>query len=560
MLIDMIYDHHGEPGLKTRYRNPALLRTMGYEAIVIPGALMAIPGARDDRPDASAAPAASLHTTRKPAEMEASIDAHVAAALAQGMKVFFHGDAILLPRHLVALHPEWLCEDGSGRLCAGKDAVYAAVQDQVHELFDRWPAAAGLVMRTGDVFPDAAPGMVGTALYAGIGSACPMCRGLSLLDRLIHFITCMYEAVILEQHKLYVHRAWQMPSLGLPSIHDDVAVYRELSNRLPASPHLAFSFKFTHGAMGRPETLNPCLLADDRLKWIEFQSEREFEGKGAFPNYQAAAWRELFGHLRVAVGPDASPESLRTRFGIWGWSRGGNGGGWGGPYLQREEWIDANVRALATLYRRPESDPAELATAWAAETFGIAESSPPAPAIAELLVISSATLRKLLYVAALDEGRNGPQVPFLRDDLLDVEALWLAAGRIVDAGAAAEAIMEKQEALDGVDRMRRLFDIATPDLPNKMQARDLGNTLAFFSSLAGTLAQLLLGFIRFHQWNQGGRLDAELADQCKRNLEAAQTHWQQHGQHALLPGAPSVFHENTLWQRTNGCLSVIEEE
>jgi len=556
----MIQDHHGEPGLKTRYRDPALLRALGYEAIVIPGALLAIPGARDEHTVAPAAPAVSWRAIRKPAEVEASIDAHAALALAQGLKVFFHGDAILLPRHLAARHPEWQCEDGSGRLCAGKEAVYAAVQDQVHELFDRWPAAAGLVMRAGEVFPEAAPGMIGTALHAGIGGACPVCGGLSLLERLVRFITCMHEAVIVERHKVYVHRAWQTPTPGLPSIHDEADVYRALSSRLPASPHLAFSFKFTRGDLGRPEALNPCLLADDRPKWIEFQCAREYEGKGAFPDYQAAAWRELFGHLLAAGGPEASPETLRKHLGIWGWSRGGESGGWGGPYLQREEWIDANVRALAALYRQPESDPAELATAWAAEAFGIAESSPPAPAIAELLLISPATLRKLLYAAALGERRNGPQAPFLRDDLLDVEALWQAAGRIVDTGAAPEAIAEKQEALDGVDRMRRLFEIAMPDLPNKNQARDLGNTLAYFSSFAGTLANLLPGFIRFHQWNQGGRSDVELADQCRRHLQAAQAHWQQHGQHALLPGAPSVFHDNTLWERTNGCLAVMEEE
>jgi len=33
MLIDMIQDHHGEPGLKTRYHDPALLRKMGYERL-----------------------------------------------------------------------------------------------------------------------------------------------------------------------------------------------------------------------------------------------------------------------------------------------------------------------------------------------------------------------------------------------------------------------------------------------------------------------------------------------------------------------------------------------
>ena len=58
MLIDMIHDLHAEPGLRTRSHDPALLRAMGYEAIVIPGALAALsapPASRDQSPDPTAA-------------------------------------------------------------------------------------------------------------------------------------------------------------------------------------------------------------------------------------------------------------------------------------------------------------------------------------------------------------------------------------------------------------------------------------------------------------------------------------------------------------------------
>ncbi len=44
----MIHDNHGEPPFKTRYRDPALLRDLGYEAIVIPDALAALPAAWRD--------------------------------------------------------------------------------------------------------------------------------------------------------------------------------------------------------------------------------------------------------------------------------------------------------------------------------------------------------------------------------------------------------------------------------------------------------------------------------------------------------------------------------
>jgi hypothetical protein len=553
MLIDMIHDNHGEPPFKTRYRDPAVLRAYGYEAIVIPDALAAIPGARDEAATSGSPP------PRQPVELEATVDARVRAALAQGMQVFFYGDALLLPRKIVSRQPEqYFCDDGTGRLCAGKAAVYAALREQVRELLARWPAAAGLVMRTSEVYPEATPHMVGSALQAGIGGACPVCRELSLTQRQVRFITCMHEAVVAQAGKTYVHRAWQAPTpgggggSGALSMHDQVEVYREVAQRVPQSPRLIFSFKFTRGDFLQGESFNPCLLADNRPKWIEFQCEREHEGKGAFPNYQAPVWRDLFGRLIAVLGE----EQFRRQFDIWGWSRGG---GWGGPYVQREEWIDANVHALAGLYRQGDVPAADLATAWAAATFGIAESSPPAPAIAELLMISPGTIRKLLYVAALPEDHAAASAPFLRESLLDVEAVWIAAGRVIDAGKANEAITEKYEALAAVDRIRQLFDIAAPDLPYGSQVRDLGHTLAYFGSFAGTVAHLFIGLVRFRQWKLGGRSNTELAEQTRRHLEAAQAQWQQHTRHhALLPGAPSVLHENTLWERTNDCLAAMD--
>ena len=555
MLIGMIFENPGAPELRTRYRDPAALQGMGYQAIVIPGALAALPGAGEG----AEPPAAAWSAGRKPVELEAAIDHQVKAARPLGMQVFFYGDALLLPRPLVERHPEWLCEDGSGRLCAGKPAVYEAMQDQVEALFARWPAAAGLVMRT-DVATEGVPHMVGTPLHAGIGGACPACRGIPLVERLARFITQIHQTTS-RLGKIYVHRTWQtVPQRG-PSIHDDTTAYRELSERLPASEQLVFSFRFAGGGFRKMEALNACLRADGRPKWVELTCENAGEGKGAFPNYRAPAWSELFAYLMAqggSTGGAAGAADDLRKLGVWGWLRGGPWGGWGGPQVQREEWIDANVRALAELYREPASPPADAATRWVAETFGVPESSPPAPALAELLMISACSIRKLLHVAALRSVGHEPPMPFVRDDVIDVEAIWLAAGRVVEAGRAAEALAEKDEALAGVDRMRQDFEIALPDLPNKTQARDLGNTLTYFGSFAGTVGNLFMGFVWFHQWAKGGRIDRELAAKCKRHLETAQGHWQQHTQwHAPLSGVASVFHENGLWERTEGCLGAL---
>ncbi len=571
MLIDMIHDNHGEPPFKTRYRDPATLRAYGYQAIVLPDALTVIPAAHD----ASLAPTplmpvGPLNTLGH--DPEAMIDARVAAASAAGMATFFYADALLLPRSIVAKRPaDFLCDDASGRLCPAKPAVFAAFQDQVRELFDRWPAAAGLILRSGEVYPEATPHMTGNPLHT---PACPACRAMPLPDRLVRLIEALHDVLITELDKLYIHRAWQPAIPGLPNMHDDPAVYRAIAARVPDSPNLAFSFKFTRGdfrhaplaapgAAGdrAPVSFNPCLLADARPKWIEFQCEREFEGKGAFPNFQAPAWGSLLAHLAHAVGP----AEFHRRFSLWGWSRGG---GWGGPYVQREEWIDANVYALAALYEKPDAEPADIATTWISRTFSVAQSAPATPALSELLLKSADIVRHLLYVDA--PGPAAFTTPYarswLKDDLLDVDALWSAAQGIAAVGPqrAEEACRQKADALAGVDRLRQLFDLAAPELPNKSQARDLANSLACLGSFAGAITHLFTGFVRFLQWSRlpgGGANSAKdaLALAAADHLEQAQAHWQHHTQrHALLPGAPSVFQENSLWERSNACLEQLQ--
>jgi hypothetical protein len=171
-------------------------------------------------------------------------------------------------------------------------------------------------------------------------------------------------------------------------------------------------------------------------------------------------------------------------------------------------------------------------------------------------MLSAPTIRKLLYVNAAQSSNNSP---WLRDDLLDVNAIWSTAMQVLDLHHADAAIAEKREALQGADRIRYLFDIALPHLPNPSQAKALSNSLAYYNSFAGSVVSLFIGFVKFAQWHRTGRTNTALATEAADLLEHAQAHWQHHTQrHALLPGAPSVFQENTLWDRTNDCLEQLQ--
>jgi hypothetical protein len=83
---------------------------------------------------------------------------------------------------------------------------------------------------------------------------------------------------------------------------------------------------------------------------IEVQCAREYEGKGAYPNYIAHGAIE--GFEEHASMPEEKINSIRKFVetkpelyaGIWTWSRGG---GWDGPYIKNEMWCDLNAWVMA---------------------------------------------------------------------------------------------------------------------------------------------------------------------------------------------------------------------
>ena len=551
MLLDMIHDNHGEPAFRTRYRDPAVLAEYGFHALVIPEALAVLPSARPAAPGPGQRDAV--------AERSTAIDSQVAQAAGQGLQVFFYVDALLLPRKLVhAARDRYLCDDGSGRLCPAKPAVYDAYAGLLAELLTRWPEAAGVVVRSGEVYPETAPHMVGSALHE---SSCPACRALGAVARLTGFIQRMHAVVAGEHHRLYVHRAWQKAGSGA-TLHEDAALFRELAAGLPHDQRLLFSFKFTRGDFLAGQPANPCLVdpaTAQRGKWIELQCEREFEGKGAFPNFQPVLWCDFLrstGLGGALLERQAHPETAPAALDLWGWSRGG---GWGGPYVPREDWIDANVFGLAELARNPLATPEQIARAWASRTFGVEPTSRVAQSIVELLLISPRAIERLLYEpAASARGHEAGRISWVRDDQLDVDALWASAARLPDGPAIAAACREKLAGLEDVEQMRQLFERIGLELPNQAQARDLANMLIFYNSFAGAVAHLYCGAARTLEWQRGGRHDAALAQQAADHLENAQGYWQHNTQrHAMLPGAPSVFEETSFWERTNDCLEEL---
>jgi hypothetical protein len=93
---------------------------------------------------------------------------------------------------------------------------------------------------------------------------------------------------------------------------------------------------------------NPQLGIGQHAQIVEVELQREYEGKGAYPNYAMAGVINGFPEMdpRIGLASVVTAEQLK---GLWTWSRGG---GWWGPYIHGEEqWVDLHVMVLLRWWR-----------------------------------------------------------------------------------------------------------------------------------------------------------------------------------------------------------------
>lgn len=258
---------------------------------------------------------------------------------------------------------------------------------------------------------------------------------------------------------------------------------------------------------------------------VEFQAAREFEGKGAFPNYVAPVY---LGGVRQANAGLA-----------WVWAKGG---GWGGPHPTADIWLDANVYALARLLWDPSADPIRLAEDWAALRFGPGA----APHLAALLMKSPDAVLKGFYVGCYGERYPGwaPNLLWTRDDIIAggerIEPMYRACQNAVEA-----AIEEKQEALALVDEMIEDLERARPYL-DPPAARWIEASLRYQRSLFEVLAHYLTGMFRYYAGDAAGAREA---------FEALRGSWEAHNG-AVSSGAATPYRDAGMWSTVRATLGL----
>ena len=144
----------------------------------------------------------------------------------------------------------------------------------------------------------------------------------------------------------------------------------------PVEPHdnLIWSIKHCESDFHRGNAFSR-VLGQGRHKFIvEVECAREYEGKGAYPNYIDNGVIEGFEEHLASMNASQirSIRDVYSRspllYGIWTWSRGG---GWEGPYIKNELWCDLNAWVMAQWALNPGASEQSIFNRYATERLGL---------------------------------------------------------------------------------------------------------------------------------------------------------------------------------------------
>lgn len=331
LVMDMVHHNPGEPLTVTAFTQPQKLVSYGYNAQVINDFTFAHAALTFDELNPQIFPQGSPER-RWVMQAAEQVRRNLQAAKNAGLKAYYFTDIIVLPKRLVELYHDEICDE-NGRISFERPMTNKIHRIMLDELFKTFPELDGLVIRTGETYLNNVP-------YHTGGN--PITKGESSHIKIINFLR---EEICVKRNKMMIYRTWDPHGF----FHEDTSYYLKVTNALEPHPNLIFSIKHTKGDYQRTFPFNPTLMIGKHGQIVEVQCQREAEGKGAYPNYIMDAVINGFEEYKTNT-KTTQPQCLNDIKnnplfrGVWSWSRGG---GWKGPYITNELWCDINAYVIS---------------------------------------------------------------------------------------------------------------------------------------------------------------------------------------------------------------------
>ena len=453
-ILDMVHHNPGEPPFLTRFSDPAHLVDYGYNGQVFKHincvATFAATGV-DCFPTGS--PERAWLEKFTP-----GIEREIAAATKQGLKVFYHVDLFVLPKRLVEHFRDEICDLQTGRILLDRPKTLELHQVLFDELAARFPQVDGFIIRVGETYlydtphhigngpiPRVGPAWTPTYLYAETLAGQPPTEPRwtkAQADAYVQLIRFLREEICVKHDWQLFFRTWD---IFPDKLHASLPHYLEVTNQVEPHPKLAFSIKHTALDFWRHVKVNECLTHGRHPQIIEVQCQREYEGKGAYPNYVMDGVINGFEENAKKIGlKDLLAHS--KILGVYSWSRGG---GWYGPYLPCELWPDLNAFVLAQFVKNPSRTEAEIFSDYAQQRLNL--SITDAGKFRQLCQLSARAVLKGRHCMPFDRWLNESVLPtacWMRDDRLGGrEQLKFVLDFLLQKNLFGEALREKAEAV-----------------------------------------------------------------------------------------------------------------
>jgi hypothetical protein len=452
-VLDMVHHNPGEPPFKTAFTQPAHLVDYGYNGQVFKHlncvATYAAAGFEVFPPDSPDHDWLLKATQR--------IEQEIADAKAAGLMVFYHVDLLVLPKRLVEHFKTEICDPQTGRILLDCPKTVELQQVLFDELCSRFPQVDGFIVRVGETYLYDAPYHTGNSPIPKSGSdwtpvyayeqvlhGKPGVPGWSAVqvNAYVKLIESLREVVCVRRNKTLIFRTWDV----FPDkLHARLDHYLEVTDQIAPHDNLLFSIKHTALDFWRRVEVNPCLMRGQHPQIVEVQCQREYEGKGAYPNYVMDGVINGFEENARQIG-------LKHLFahpliqGVYGWSRGG---GWYGPYLRCELWPDLNAYVLGKFAQNPARSEPEIFHEYAGARLNLSKED--TSRFRQLCIFSAKAILKGRYCEAFDRVLREAILPtacWMRDDRLGGRfQLSLVFEYLYQEDLWAEALREKAEAV-----------------------------------------------------------------------------------------------------------------
>lgn len=351
-VMDMVHHNPNDTPFESAFCKPAKLASMGMDAMVINEFKFPHCAVTFDSIDSNIFPHGSDERLWA-RSLAKEINDRIKECHKNGLQALYFTDIIVLPKTLVELYRDEIC-DSQGKISFSRPKTWEIHRVMIEELFQLFPDMDGLVIRTGETYTHNIPYHCGNgpvdykndyegsiAIHAGL-------------------LNMLREEVCVKRGKKVVYRTWDFGYF-----HTRPDYYMSVTSQVEPHPLLYMSVKHTQGDYLRTFPFNRTIALGCHKQLIEVQCQREYEGKGAYPNYIADAvingFEETLGSPSPRCLNDVKDHPLFA--GIWTWSRGG---GWFGPYLKNELWCDLNAYVLSQWGHNPDRSEADIFEEYAA--------------------------------------------------------------------------------------------------------------------------------------------------------------------------------------------------